>query len=87
MLGAVQDHLKGICNEIIPTRVIVSLIVFEHFKTQKMCIKAVEAYPWLLELVPDSFKRQKICDVAVRDDSSSLRFAPDFETRTNKNIA
>ena len=57
---------------------IVSFIVFEHFKTQKMWIKAVEAYPWLLELVPDYFKRQEICDMAVRDDSSSLRFVPDW---------
>ena len=78
MLGAVSDHLKGICNEIMPTRMIVSFIVFEHFKTQKMWIKAVEAYPWLLELVPDYFKRQEICDMAVRDDSFSLRFVPDW---------
>ena len=53
----------------------------DHFKTQEMCIKAVEVDPSFLQLVSDHFKTQEICDKAVRGDSS-LQFVPDwFVTR------
>ena len=45
-------------------------------------MKALEAGSWLLNDVPDHFKMQEICDKAVRDDSSYLRYVPDwFVTR------
>ena len=50
----------------------------DRFKTQEMCIKAVEVDPSFLQLIPDHFKTQGICDKAVRDDSSSLQFVPDW---------
>ena len=31
-----------------------------------------------LQLVPDHFKMQEICEKAVKDDSSSLQFVPDW---------
>ena len=44
----------------------------DHFKTQGMCIKAVEVDSSFLQLVPDHFKTQEICEKAVWEDSSSL---------------
>ena len=47
-----------------------------------MSIKAVEADPSFLQIVPNHFKMQGICDKAVRDDPSSLQHAPNwFATR------
>ena len=40
----------------------------DHFKTQKMRIKAVEVDPSFLQLVPDHFKTKEICDKAVKAD-------------------
>ena len=34
----------------------------DRFKTENMCIKAVEVDPWQLKDVPDNFKKQKMCD-------------------------
>ena len=54
----------------------------DRFKTQKMCIKAVEVDPSFLELFPNHFKTQEACDKAVQEDSLSLQFVPDwFVTR------
>ena len=54
----------------------------DHFKTQKICIKAVRVDPFFLELIPDHFKTQEICDKVVKEDFSSLQFVPDwFVTR------
>ena len=33
----------------------------DHFKTQGMCIKAVEVDPCTQTLVPDQFKTQEMC--------------------------
>ena len=41
-------------------------VIPDHFKTQEMCIKAVEVDPWELGNIPDTFKAQKICNKAVR---------------------
>ena len=35
------------------------------FKTEDMCIKAVEKCTWLLKYVTDRFKTQEICNEAV----------------------
>ena len=43
-----------------------------------MCIKAVEVDPSFLQLVSDHLKMQDMCNEAVRDDSSSLQFVPDW---------
>ena len=41
------------------------MVMLGNFKTQEMCIKAVEKDPWHLYYVPDPFKTQKIYDDAV----------------------
>ena len=38
--------------------------VADHFKTQKMCIKAVEKEAESLEHVPDYLKTQEMCKMA-----------------------
>ena len=40
----------------------------DRLKTKKMCIKAPEENPWLLEGVPGCFKTQEMCNKAVRMD-------------------
>ena len=49
-----------------------------NFKTQEMCIKAVEKDPWHLYYVPDHFKTQKMYDDAVWGDPFFLWFFPDW---------
>ena len=66
------------CNGLMRTMPNVFHPIPDHFKTQEMCIKAVEVDHSFLSLIPDHFKMQGICDKAVRDDSSSLQFAPDW---------
>ena len=43
-----------------------------------MCGAVVMTVTCASEFVPDHFKTQKICDKAVKDDSCSLVFAPDW---------
>ena len=43
-----------------------------------MCERAVWLGPSVLQLVPDHFKTQEICDDAVRDESFSLQYVPDW---------
>ena len=50
----------------------------DHFKTQEMCIKAVEVGPWQLYDVPDHFKTQDMCDDVVWGDPFPLQFVPDW---------
>ena len=38
----------------------------DRFKTQEICIKALEVGLWELKDVPDHFKTQETCDDAVR---------------------
>ena len=38
----------------------------DRFKTEEMCIEAVEVFPWQLKYVPDKFKTQDMCNEAVR---------------------
>ena len=49
----------------------------DRFKTQEICMKALEAGLWQLKDVPDQYKSQEICDKAVRVDSWSLKFVSD----------
>ena len=48
------------------------------FKTQKLCIRALEVDPWALNDIPDYLKTQKMCDEMVRYDPSSLQLVPDW---------
>ena len=48
------------------------LLIPDCFKTQEMCIKAVEADLWELDNVPDCFKTQKMCVATVSEDPYSL---------------
>ena len=50
----------------------------DHFKTKKMCERALRMDPCNLEFVPDYFKTQKIYDKAVKGDLYSLLFVPDW---------
>ena len=53
--------------------------ITDCFKTKsEVCIKAVEADPSFLRLVPDHFKTQEMCERAVEDDPSSLQYVPDI---------
>ena len=56
----------------------VFFLASERFRTQEMCIKAVEVDPWQLKDVPDHFKTQEVCDKAVRYYLFSLQFDPDW---------
>ena len=53
-------------------------LVPDRFKTQKMCINALEVDPWHLNNIPDYFNTQKMCDKTVKDDSYFLQFVPDW---------
>ena len=51
-------------------------LIPDRFKTQEMCIKAVEVDPWHLYDVPDHFKTQEMCDKGARHHVFSLQFVP-----------
>ena len=53
----------------------VSLTALKH---KKYVLRLLGVGPSFLQLVPDLFKTQGKCDKAVRDDCSSLQFAPDW---------
>ena len=53
-------------------------LIPDCFKTQEMCIKAVEADLWELDNVPDCFKTQKMCVATVSEDPYSLQHFPDW---------
>ena len=36
--------------------------ISDNFKTQELCDKAVEKYPWSLTEVPDHLKTQEMCN-------------------------
>ena len=66
------------CNKLMRTMLNTFHRISDRFKTQGMCIKAVEVDPSVLQLVPDHHKMQEIYDKAVKDDSSSLKFVLDW---------
>ena len=53
-------------------------LIPNHFKTQEVCINAIEKEPWQPKNVPDCLKTQEMCDKAVRDYLLSLRLVPDW---------
>ena len=66
------------CNDAVRNNPAVFFLVPDHFKTQDMCIKALEADLWSLYDVPDHLKTQSMCDDAIKDDPSSPQFVPDW---------
>ena len=50
----------------------VLFIVPNRFKTQGMCIKALEVDQWSMYNIPDNLKTQEICDKAIKDDCSFI---------------
>ena len=48
----------------------------DHFKTQELCVKALEVDPRMLGHVPDHFKTQEMCDKTVKDEPYSLQYVP-----------
>ena len=53
-------------------------VVPNHFKTQKMCDKAVDCIPWSLAHVPNYFKTQEMCNKAVYKNLCCLKYLPDY---------
>ena len=43
-----------------------------------MCNEILRTMPDEFHRIPDRFKTKKMCDKAVKDDSSSLQFVPDW---------
>ena len=66
------------CNQAICNKPAVFFLVPDRFKTQELCIKALEVDPWQLNNIPDYLKTQKMCDKVVKDYPSSLQFVPDW---------
>ena len=66
------------CNEVKRNNPAAFFLIPNRFKTQEMCIKAVEIDPWQLGDVPNHFKTQDMCDDAVWGDPFSLQFVPDW---------
>ena len=50
----------------------------DHFKTQEMCNKAVEAVSWLLYYVHDCIKTQGMCNDAIQKRPRLLEYVPDW---------
>ena len=50
----------------------------DFLKTQEMCNRAVDEWPWLLKYVPDQYKTKELCYKTVGRYLSSLQFVPDW---------
>ena len=48
-----------------------------HYKTKKMCKKAVKKLPFVKMYVLDRYKTQEICDKVILENSGVLKFFPD----------
>ena len=54
----------------------------DHFKTKRMCERAVEDEPETLEYVPNHLKTEEMCKEAMRNNPYMLRYVPDhFKTQ------
>ena len=69
------------CKEVICNNPAAFFLIPDRFKTQEMCIKAVDVDLWQLWDVPDDYKLQEMCDAAVREDPSFLIYVPDWFLR------
>ena len=50
----------------------------DHLKTQQMCNKAVEEYPWRLSDFPHHLKTQGMCEKTIEDESGTLEYVPNY---------
>ena len=58
--------------------------ISDNFKTQELCDKEVEKYPWSSVEVSDHFKTQEMCNKAVEKDLFLLMNLPDgFKNKTD----
>ena len=48
-----------------------------QYKTQEICIEAVQRVPWMLVYVPDQFVTQKMCNETVKKSPWMLKHVPD----------
>ena len=69
------------CKEVICNNPAAFFLIPDRFKTQEMCIKAVDVDLWQLWDVPDGYKLQEMCDAAVRENPSFLIYVPDWFLR------
>ena len=51
--------------------------ILDNFKTQEICDKDVEKYPWSLAEVSYHFKTQEMCNKVVEKDLCSFMNVPD----------
>ena len=65
-------------NEVVRREPYALLYVPDHFKTRKMCDKAVEIDPFILWYVLDHFKTKKICEKCVEKYPWALEYIPDW---------
>ena len=82
-LAYVPDHFKtqDMCNEAVRNKLCMLLFVPDHFWMQEeMCNEIMRTMPNAFHRIPDRFKTQK-CDKAVKYDSFSLQFVPDWFIR------
>ena len=52
-------------------------LVSDRYKTQKMCIRAVNICSLVSDSVPDRYKTEVICIRAVDDNSSTIKYVSD----------
>ena len=50
----------------------------DRFKTEEICIKALEVDPWQFKDVPNHFKKQEMCNNTATDYLFSWQFVPDW---------
>ena len=51
-------------------------IILDNFKTQEICIKAVEENPWMLQHVPYHVKAQRMCENVIKNEPYTLAYVP-----------
>ena len=52
-------------------------VFHDNLKTQEMCEKAVEEYPWSLEYAHNNLKTQEMSEKAVEGKPGTLKFVSD----------
>ena len=52
-------------------------LVSDRYKTQKLCIRAVNICSLVSDSVPDRYKTQVMCIRAVDDNSSTIKYVSD----------
>ena len=66
------------CNKAVDNFFFVFDSIFDQYKTQVMCDRAVSADPFLIVYCPGKYIIQKMCDEAVDDSLATLKLIPDW---------